>query len=283
MSKTCAPPVSGHDPYRGRRAVLATRHGKEKAVIPAFSSVLGLDIAVPADLDTDRLGTFTRDVARVGTMREAAVQKARMGIAATGLPLAIASEGSFGPHPAIPFLPAGQELLVFVDLERGLEIVEEQVSERTNFAALEVTAGADLERFLAAVGFPEHALVVRAGDRLVKGVTSRAHLDRLLETGGTVHLEADMRAHMNPTRMGEIATLAERLARRIASPCPACGTPGFGVTAMQRGLPCAECGAPTQLVRYVIEACALCQYEQRKPRPDGRLTSTPAECQECNP
>ena len=283
MSKACAQPLNGHDLYRGRRAVLATRHGKEKAVTPAFSSVLGLKIAVPADLDTDSLGTFTREVARMGTMRDAALQKARMGINATGLPLAIASEGSFGPHPAIPFLPLGHEVLVFVDAERGLEIFEEQVSERTNFVALEVTPGADIESFLAAAGFPEHALVVRAGDRLVKGVTSRAHLDRLLEAGTPVHLEADMRAHMNPTRMGEIARLAERLARRIASPCPACGAPGFGITATQRGLPCADCGAPTQLVSLVIETCALCQHEQRKPRPDGRLTSTPAECPECNP
>ena len=157
------------------------------------------------------------------------------------------------------------------------------MSERTNFAALEVAPGADIGAFLAAVGFPQHALVVHAGGKLVKGVISRAHLDRLLAAGGPVHLEADMRAHMNPTRMREIARLAERLARRIASPCPACGAPGFGVTAAQCGLPCADCGAPTQLVSHVIETCALCQHQQRQPRPDGRVSSTPAECPECNP
>jgi hypothetical protein len=83
--------------------------------------------------------------------------------------------------------------------------------------------------------------------------------------------------------MAEIARLAERLARRIATPCPACGAPGFGITRTERGLACAECDAPTGLVSHVVETCALCRHEQRKPRPDGRLAATPAECTECNP
>jgi hypothetical protein len=283
MSEALVTPSSGHDIYRGKRAVLATNHGKEKAVFPAFFSALGLELELPEGLDTDSLGTFTRDVARHGSMRETAIRKARLGMESSGLPLAVASEGSFGPHPVIPFLAAGYELLVFVDPERGLEIVEEQVSERTNFALLEVTPGGEVDDFLARAGFPEHALVVRAGDKLEKGITSRAHLDQLLHAGGLVQLETDMRAHLNPTRMAEIARLAERLARRIGTLCPACSTPGFGVTSAGRGLPCAECGAPTRLIATVVETCACCRHEQRKPRPDGRLFATPAECPECNP
>lgn len=274
---------SCYEHYRGRRAVLATRHRKEKAVSPAFLSTLGLELSVPDGLDTDSLGTFTRDVARHASMRETALLKARLGMEASGLPLAIASEGSFGPHPLIPFLPAGRELLLFVDAEQGLEICEEAMSERTNFAALEVTQGADVDGFLASVGFPDHALVVRSGEKLVKGVASRTELDRLLDAGGPLQLETDMRAHLNPTRMGEISRLAERLARRIATACPACGTAGFGPVRCERGLPCADCDAPTQLVRLVVEACTRCLHEQRKPRPDGRLTANPAQCPECNP
>lgn len=284
MSSNCTALAYGHDIYRGRRVVLATRHGKEMAISPPFVAALGVELVVPEDLDTDRLGTFTGDVARTGTMRETALTKARMGTEASGLAVAIASEGSFGPHLPIPFLPAGHELLVFIDEERGLQIFEEQISERTNFQMLDVTRGGpDLEAFLASVGFPDHALVVRAGERLVKGVTSRAHLEHLLEAGGPVRIETDMRAHMNPTRMAEIAWLAERLARRIATPCPACGAPGFGVTLTQRGLACTDCDAPTSLVSHVVETCAVCPHEQRKPRPDGRLFATPAECPECNP
>lgn len=273
----------GHGIYQGKRAVLATQHGKEVAVAPSFLSTLGLEVIVPAVLDTDSLGTFTGEVARSGSMLETALRKARMGITASGLPVAIASEGSFGPHPVIPFLPTGHEVLVFVDVERGLEIFEECLSAQTNFASLEVVPGTDVDAFLLRVGFPEHALVVRVGETLAKGVTSRSHLMRLLAAGAPAYLETDMRAHLNPTRMAAIAKLADRLAKRIAAACPACGAPGFGTIRAERGLPCSNCGAQTQLINRVVAGCALCPHEQGGPRLDGRLTATPAECPECNP
>ncbi len=277
------PRVGALDIYRGRRAVLATQHGKEQAIAPALRSVLGLEIIVPADLDTDSLGTFTGEVVRSGSMRETALRKARLGMDAAGLPLAIASEGSFGPHPIIPFLPGGREVLVFVDGERGLEIFEEDLSEQTNYAMIDVMPGADIEAFLLQADFPRHALVVRNGETVTKGVTSRDQLMRLLAGDSPVHLATDMRAHMNPTRMAAIAHLAGRLARRIGAACPSCMAPGFGTIRAARGLPCEDCGAPTQLVDHLVEGCALCLHEQLRPRPDGRLAATPAECPECNP
>jgi hypothetical protein len=36
-------------------------------------------------------------------------------------------------------------------------------------------------------------------------------------TDGWVHLENDLRAHMNPSRMASIATVGERLALRLAA------------------------------------------------------------------
>ena len=38
--------------------------------------------------------------------------------------IAVVSEGSFGPHPAIPFLALGDERVLWLDRETGLEIVE---------------------------------------------------------------------------------------------------------------------------------------------------------------
>jgi len=274
----------GRVSYRGRPGVMATRHRKERAVAPAFASGLGLVLAAPEDLDTDRLGTFTGEIPRTGNMRETARRKAMMGLEATGLSIAVASEGSFGSHPSMPFLPLGREVLIFVDTENGIEVVEEQVSERTNFAAIHMTDGAELDGFLLRAGFPRHAIVLRGGDRIVRGITSRGHLDRLLqETGGPLHLETDMRAHMNPTRMGEIARLAERLARRIATPCPACEAPGFGLTGSERGLPCECCGSETSLVRALLSSCACCGHMVRDPRADRRVAASPSECPECNP
>lgn len=269
--------------YRGTTAALATRHGKEQAIAPAFAA-LGMALRVPHDIDTDTLGTFTGEVPRPAPMRETARMKARLGMDATGLPIGIASEGSFGPHRVIPFLAAGRELMVFIDDERGIEVAEEALSERTNFAALELVPGADLEGFLTRAGFPQHALVLRHGDAIHKGIATRGDLDRLLaRCDGPARLETDMRAHLNPTRMAEIAALAGRLAQRLATDCPACGTPGFGPVRREAGLPCEDCGAPTPLIRSIVLGCARCAHEHHQPRQDMRAAASPADCPECNP
>ncbi|MCA3561920.1 MAG: hypothetical protein IOC82_12925 [Aestuariivirga sp.] len=270
--------------YRGLTAALATQHAKERAIAPAFAERLGLAVRVASSIDTDALGTFTGEVPRAGSMREAARAKARLGMQATGLPMGIASEGSFGPHPFMPFIAAGREMMIFIDVTRGLEVVEECVSETTNFAALELTEGADIEGFLDRAGFPSHALVLRRCGHITKGINDRAALESLLSAGrGEGWLETDMRAHVNPTRMAEIGKLAAKLAARIATPCPACAAPGFGTVRSEAGLPCAACETPTAQVRSLISGCALCGYEQSSARPDGRTAATPAECPECNP
>ena len=270
--------------YHGLIAALATQHGKERAIAPAFAAMTGLALTVPPGIDTDALGTFTGEVSRPGSMREAARMKARLGMAATGLPFGIASEGSFGPHPFMPFLARGREVMIFIDDMQGIEVVEEAASEATNFAALDLVQGADLENFLTRVGFPAHALVLRDDPSMRKGIVTRAELDDLLKTcSRAARLETDMRAHLNPTRMAEIGKLAERLARRIATPCPACAAPGFGAVRNETGLRCEDCGARTQLVRSIVQGCAKCRHEEQLPRTDGRMAASPAECPECNP
>ena len=99
-------------PYAGRKAVLATMHGKQEAIVPILRDQLGLIVSSAPDIDTDAPGTFTGEIPRAGTSREAAIAKARLGMAATGLPIGLASEGSYGPHPQIPFVPGGVELMV---------------------------------------------------------------------------------------------------------------------------------------------------------------------------
>jgi len=74
------------------RAALGTMHGKAAAIVPPLAR-LGITLVVPKRLDTDRFGTFTAEVPRKGTMDDAARTKARAAIAATGLPVGIASEG----------------------------------------------------------------------------------------------------------------------------------------------------------------------------------------------
>lgn len=270
--------------HAGLTAALATQHGKDRVIAPAFAAVTGLAIRVPSGIDTDALGTFTGETPRPATMRHTARMKARLGMQATGLPLGIASEGSFGPHPFIPFLAAGRELMIFIDDRQGIEVVEEAVSERTNFAALDLVPGADVEGFLQRVGFPSHALVLRHGEHVTKGIDTLSQLESLLSScTGSARLETDMRAHVNPTRMSEIGKLAVRLARRVATPCPACAAPGFGITRSEVGLPCEACGTPTLLAKHLVSGCASCGHETHLPRNDGRAVASPGECPECNP
>jgi len=61
-----------HPLFVNRVAVLATMHHKEKVIAPIIEQELGIKVIVPQDFDTDRFGTFTREVKRTGNQIEAA-------------------------------------------------------------------------------------------------------------------------------------------------------------------------------------------------------------------
>ena len=131
--------------YREKQGVLATKHGEEAALRRPIGAALGMHLTVPVGFDTDQLGTFSGEIERVGSAKDTAIRKARLGIAATNLPYGFASEGSFGPHPLVPFAGIGHEIIVFVDDALGLEIIESLVSDRTNFQHTVVAPGIDLK------------------------------------------------------------------------------------------------------------------------------------------
>ncbi|HYC05864.1 MAG TPA: DUF6671 family protein [Azospirillaceae bacterium] len=283
-------------PYRGATVLLATMHGKERAAAPPFRRHLGASVTVPPGLDTDALGTFSGEIPRRGTALETARAKAMLAAGATGL--ALASEGSFGPHPSVPFLALGTELLLFLDRHRGLELVEALPSLRTNFrhAVLAPDAPADeLDRTLAAMRFPSHAVIVlpdnpAAGASFVaKGLRSIDAVAAALRgaadasMNGRARVETDMRAHMNPTRMRVIRAAATRLALRLATPCPACAAPGWGRAGLVPGLPCGWCGTPTSVPRAEALACAACGHRAERPLRNAPAAADPGRCPECNP
>lgn len=281
-------------PYAGRTAVFATMHRKEQVVAPALSSTLGLIVTTTPRLDTDQLGTFSGEIPRSGTMLEVAMRKARLGMSAAGVPLGLASEGSFGPHPAIPYIPAGMELLVFVDDERGIVVTESLIAEKTNYDHLVILPGAASDAFLQRIGFPTHGLIVRPNEgevasALAKGIVDHDSLRRAIEAAaavssdGRARMETDMRAHFNPTRMESLAILSVRLAQRLARQCPACGCPGFGRTGSRTGLVCEDCGAPTELVLAEILGCPACDYTEERSRGDGLQRAPAQHCPLCNP
>jgi hypothetical protein len=122
-------------PYDNQPAVLATMHGKEQAIAPLLARALGLRVTVSAGIDTDRFGTFSRDVERTGSQLDAARAKiAAAFVAAADAHVALASEGSFGPHPYVPFAPLAREIVVLTDRARGLELIGHHLSPATNFS-----------------------------------------------------------------------------------------------------------------------------------------------------
>ncbi len=278
--------------FTGKTLVLATMHGKEQVILPPLEARLGVRGVVAPGLNTDQFGTFTGEIPREGSPLEAARRKVLAALDATGARLGVASEGSFGPHPAIPFLAADTELLLLVDRDHGLEIVAQEVSPDTNYGRKTCRTLAEVKAFAQRVLFPSHALIVHGGDvhrqdLVTKGIVDA---DRLREAAGevlrrqdTVTVETDMRAFHNPSRMRVIAKATETLLQKLTSPCPACGWPGFVPKEKIPGLPCAWCGGPTSLALAVVSRCDGCGHAHEHPHPDGLRKSDPAYCDSCNP
>jgi len=269
--------------YSGKRIALLTQHGKERVLAPVLEPALDCRVERMAGYDTDLLGTFTRDIPRAGTQLEAARQKARLGMELAGLPLGLASEGSFGPDPMMGMLPWNVEFLIWID--DGLDIEVVGVAQgKTNFAHVLTASWEEAEAFARRAGFPEHHLVVRPehenDPRLRKGIADGAA--HALSDSRRVFLETDVRAHANPTRMENIRLAAEDLVKKLNSHCPACGLPGFWIVERIAGLPCEDCGAPTRETRAEVHGCLKCAHRITRERTD-RQSADPGRCDYCNP
>jgi hypothetical protein len=108
-------------------------HGKENAIVPLVRRWLGLHVMVAHGLDTDAFGTFTRDIARAGSPRDAAQRKIDAAFAMMpGHQIGLASEGSFGPHPQLPFCAVDREIVLLVDRENGHDVVGHFATADTN-------------------------------------------------------------------------------------------------------------------------------------------------------
>jgi hypothetical protein len=277
--------------FRNRRLVIATMHAKESVISPALEAALGVHCIVPSAFDTDRFGTFSGEVKRALDPLEIARMKCHAAMQATGCDLAIASEGSFGPHPIYFFSSADEELLLLCDRKSGLEIFVRELSTSTNFMGRTVSTWKELEAFAAEALFPSHALILRnkqdGSDALFKGITEKCQLEEsfqlMMQRFGTAYVETDMRAMHNPTRMNVIAQATEKLIHKVMSACPSCAWPGFDVTDVKTGLPCSDCGMPTQSVMSTISCCASCGYTLEHLHPKGRIAEEPRFCDYCNP
>jgi hypothetical protein len=252
---------------------------------------LKVTVSVANGLNTDLLGTFSGEVARIADPLTTARKKCELAMDLTGCDLVLASEGSFGAHPAAFFLPANEEWLLLLDRKNGLEIHARHLSLETNFSAQEFHNLEELDAFASKVGFPSHGLMLRRSkdnlEGLLKGITDPEQLRTaailLLETQGYGFVETDMRALFNPSRMQVIEETAQLLVQKLNSICPSCQLPGFTVTAAEPGLPCSLCGTPSSAALAHLMVCNHCQHQEKVDFPHGKKTEDPQYCQVCNP
>jgi hypothetical protein len=221
---------------------------------------------------------------------DTAIAKARAAIASTGIPLAIASEGTIGPNPLIPIASSDLETIVLIDSERDLIIHESFRSSEIVTVRKTLQPGQNLDELLAKADFPNHALIARtetpAAFQAVKGIRDFDKLVQAIQDlskdSGSVIVESDLRASFSPSRMQNIANCAKLLAERIATTCPQCQTPGWGKIAPVFGLPCQDCG---QKVESAVAAdqlgCVSCDYVQTVERAGAYAESR--FCDSCNP
>lgn len=270
---------------------MLTQHGKQQVIAPALHAAVGCKVERVAGIDTDLLGTFTREIPRAGTQLDAARSKARLGMTRAGVPLGIASEGAFGPDPMMGMLPWNLEVLVWIDDVGGIEITA-SAQAVANFAHLQTGDWDAARAFAQEWRFPDHYLVVRPahdGDpRIRKGITSweafeqQFHLARHSSANAEVFIETDMRADANPTRMCVIRKAAMELGQRLASLCMRCQAPGFWCVGQVPGLPCGLCGEATQDAVAEIFACVQCDHQHVRELTHERAAD-PAHCDFCNP
>lgn len=275
--------------YANQPVLLASKHEKEKAIADVFFKKLSCTLFVH-DFDTDQFGTFTGEIARTLSPYDTCVSKAKTAAKHFGYDLALGSEGSFGPHPAFPFIPSDHEIMVFVDLKNDWVIAEQLVTPKTNYKMVTLHPGTEVKSFLRSVHFPSHALTLQVShskEILGKGIQDLEFLDNLIKIGFTkgdeLLLATDMRAMMNPTRMEALSSLAEKLAARILTCCSACEAPGFGFVSTAEQLSCSLCDAPTLMHRFEVWGCVACENKEKKSRHDNLEKADPTYCKYCNP
>ncbi|MEY2910886.1 MAG: hypothetical protein RLZZ184_195 [Cyanobacteriota bacterium] len=280
--------------YNNRGAILATMHNKEKVISPLLKEHLGMNVIVTEGLNTDVFGTFTREIKRPDTQVITARLKAKKALEMYDQKIAIASEGSFTPHPLIPYIYANREIIIFLDKENDLEIIGEVFSTETNFNHQTISSLQEAEEFGKKVGFPAHGLIISFDNistgktEFIKGITSQENLINSVEiaiknTNGKFNIETDMRAMYNPTRMKNIALTTQDLINKINSLCPRCNTPGFIINQKIPGLPCELCHQPTSSIKAVIFKCQKCSFTQQKLFPNNQEFADPSLCEYCNP
>jgi hypothetical protein len=144
-----------------------------------------------------------------------------------GLDDVMVAGGRFFAHPWRSGISLHQEWMLWYDRRTGQELLEQVMTERTNYAMITVSKmGQDVSAFLDRIGFPTHAVVIRPsagtsdapffhGLQSLNAVEEAIACSAEAAMDGRILLQSDMRAHVNPTRMNVLRQLADKLSDRL--------------------------------------------------------------------
>lgn len=268
-----------------------TRHHKERLLEPVFRESLGLNLIHTDIIDTDSLGSFSREIPRHCTQHEAARKKAKLGAQHLGTRFGIGSEGAFVSDPWFGVMPWNMEIVLLLDTQTGVEVAG--FAEAPGMCLQrEITDWASLEKFAEQAGFPNHHLMIRPDSPhsqvSKKGIRNLEELRQAFDQAiiqshnQQVFVENDLRAHCNPTRQTIIVNAAKNLIERLQSVCPACSMPDFWKSQEATEKPCRDCGKPARTSNSNVWSCKHCGYCETL-NLDSDLWLDPAYCNHCNP
>ena len=277
--------------FEGRSLFIATNHHKEAVIQPILERELNVNCFSIPMFNSDQFGTFSGEIERDQSPVDTLKAKCQLGFDVTACDLVIATEGSFGAHPDLPFCAAHDELILLMDFKNNVSFSARILTTETNFQGKKIRSEEELIAFGESIDFPNQAIILRNEEQsmlyLKKGIND---WDELLTAfrvcmrrHENVFVETDMRAMHNPLRMKHIEQLTLKLITQLKVLCPSCEMPGYGVTSVLPGLPCWICETPTSSVLKHVLTCTACQHQEEVYFPNGRQTEEPTFCPACNP
>ena len=275
-------------PSPDQRAFVATKHGKDAVLKSVFGTQWGLSLEA-ALVDTDLLGTFSGEVPRAGDVRSTLRAKVSMAFAVhPDADFVLATEGSFGPDPALGWLPLHEEVLLWSWPQQGKELWVAYRSHDTNFSQTNASEWTEVQKWALRVGFPTAHLILRdaQGQVVAKGISDPTEFERMWRAaaeGGAPRVETDMRADRNPKRQEALRALAIKVVEAFEALCPNCRFPGFVARPAEPGAPCSACGSATRRPRLLKAICTECEQVEVRDSEDQLMGVDPAYCDRCNP
>ena len=272
------------EPFHGAHFGLLSLHDKASIIAPLLAECWQARLTNTTAFDTDSLGTFSGEVERRLSPLECALRKARLAVELTGADFGLGSEGSFG-SVLWGLSVINQELVACVPA-RGDWFVVGCHAEPVAVSECQYGDSEAVARFWSDLPAGQGVMLIGEG-RIAKAVTSRADADAQLaqwygeQIPPQLRIAYDLRAHQSPLRRLNIARATTNLLARMDSRCSVCALPGFWPDQTETGLPCGDCGYPTNSARAQVAHCRGCGY--RLSTPVTAVYADPATCPLCNP